>query len=379
MTKVYSADLTKANASEMTAQLQQTSNSSAQVLSQLNSFINGSKSVLTGDGYDAVRAKLSVYADAVSKQKQICDNLLNNVKAANNIMITFMEGYTYLDDSLIPDIERSIADVRSYIAYLETYDEKKQSTIGSAAEIAHWKAILADLEKKLAKLKQLAPTDASSFALLDEVAADMMNFAQAIYELKLPQYDGTIPDDENSEEFKELLAHYGLGGQPVFYYQKGWYDENGKLHRWKSSWGKSIAGSGCGPTSMAAVLATLLGDKSITPATVANTMKYNDNVGGTYVFNSCRKYGLDCTSKEGLGRNKMNNFLSNGGKMIVAVNNGGHYIAVLGINNDKNPPTYIVCDPNNPKKTEWTYKEIATGHTMVFHIAPKGKNVKAIM
>ena len=189
MTKVYSADLTNANSSAMTSQLQETSNSSAKILAQLNSFIGGSKSVLTGDGYDAVRAKFSVYADAVSKQKQICDNLLNNVKAANNIMIAFMEGYSYLDDSLIPDIEASIADVRSFIAYLESYDEEKKSTIGSAAEIAHWKAILADLEKKLAKLKQLAPTDASSFALLDDVSADMMNFAQAIYELKLPQYD----------------------------------------------------------------------------------------------------------------------------------------------------------------------------------------------
>ena len=27
-------------------------------------------------------------------------------------------------------------------------------------------------------------------------------------------------------------------------------------------------------------------------------------------------------------------------------------------------------------KPEWTYNQIAAGHTMVFHIAPKGKKVK---
>lgn len=376
MTKVYSADLSNANSSSMITQLEETSSSSSTVLSQLNSFIGESSSILMGNGYDAVRSKLSVYADAINKQKTICDNLSNNVKAANNVMLTFMDGYSYLDDAYIQDIEYSIEDVKSFLSWLRSYSEEKKARNGTDAEIAHWEGIQAELERKLDKLRKLDPTDKSSFAMLDTVSEDMMNFAQAIYELKLPNYDGTVPEDQNSAEFKELLNHVGMGGQPVFYYQKGWYDENGKLHSWKSSWGKPISSSGCGPTSMAAVLATLLGDKSITPATIANTMGYNDNIGGTYVFNSCKRYGLDYEYHIGLGRNNMNTFLSNGGKMIVAVNGGNHYISILGINNDKQPPTYIVCDPNNPNKREWTYNQIAAGHTMVFHIAPKGKKVK---
>ena len=216
----------------------------------------------------------------------------------------------------------------------------------------------------------------SRFSLLDPVSEDMMSFAKAIYELKLPNYDGTIPDDQNSAEFKELLNHVGMGGEPVFYYQGGWYDEQGNLHRWQTSWGKSIASSGCGPTSMAAILATLLGDKSITPSTIANTMKYNDNVGGKYAFDSCKRYDLNCTSSIGLNKN-MKTFVQNGGKMIVAVNYGGHYIAVLGY--DEKTNKYIVCDPNNPKKTRWTYNEIAATHTMVIHVAPKGKTVNECM
>ncbi len=386
MTKVYSADLVSANSGAMISQLEATSNSTAETVSKINNFISGSQGVLSGPGYDAVRAKMGVYADALNKQKTICDNLSNNVRAANNIMITFMDGYSYLDNSLIPDIENSIEDIKSFIGWLESYTTvtttdpatgkttTTQKRNGTDAEIAEWKGILAELERKLEKLKQLDPTDSSAFALLSDVTDDIRNFAKALYELKLPSYKGKTPDDQNSAEFKELLGDMGIANKPVFYCQKGWYDAEGKLHRWKTSWGKSIASSGCGPTSMASVLATMLGDTSITPSTIANMMNYNDNIGGTYVSKACNKYGLDYDYHIGLGKNKMNNFLSNGGKMIVAVNNGGHYIAVLGY--DKNTGKYTVCDPNNPKKRTWTYNEIATGHTMVFHIAPKGKKVQ---
>ena len=174
------------------------------------------------------------------------------------------------------------------------------------------------------------------------------------------------------------LQHTVVNGQPVYYNQNGYYDENGNWTKWKSSWGKDIASSGCGPTSMAAVLATMFGDTSITPSTVANMMNYDDNVGGTYVKKVADAYHLDQTHQIGLDKNKMDTFLRNNGKMIVAVNNGGHYISVLGINDSTNPPTYIVCDPNdsNTATKTWTYNDIAAGHTMVFHIAPQGKTVE---
>lgn len=386
MTKVYSSDLTAANSSAMISQLDSTANSSSEAASKINSFISGSQNILMGQGYDAVRTKLGVYADALNKQQIICNNLSNNVRAANNVMLTFMEGYTFLDNAYIKDIENSIEDIESFLSWLESYsnvtttDANGNTTTtsvrnGSDAEIAKWRGIKVELEHKLEKLKQLDPTDQSAFALLDAVTSDIRSFAKALSELRLPNYDGTIPEDPNSAEFKDILNEIGMGNKPVFYCQKGWYDENGNLHRWKTSWGKSIASSGCGPTSMAACLATMLGDKSITPSTIADMMKYDDNIGGRYVGIACSKYGLDYDYHIGLGKNEMNNLLNNGGKMIVAVNNGGHYVAVLGVNNSKNPPTYIVCDPNNPQKREWTYNELSVGHTMVFHIAPKGKTV----
>ena len=185
----------------------------------------------------------------------------------------------------------------------------------------------------------------------------------------------------------ETVANVGDGatlqtlehkGQLVYYSQRGYYDQNGQFHRWQSSWGKDIASSGCGPTSMAACLTNMLNDPSITPSTIANMLNYDDNVGGNYVKKAADHYGLDQTHQIGLDKEKMNNFLRNNGKMIVAVNNGGHYVAVVGIDDSSNPPKYIVNDPNDSdgKMKTWTYSQLSTGHTMVFHIAPKGKTVE---
>ena len=180
--------------------------------------------------------------------------------------------------------------------------------------------------------------------------------------------------DATTGKLVTLGSIKGNNGKIIYYNQKGYYDENGNFHQWESSWGKDIASSGCGPTSMAACLANMLGDPSITPSTIANMMNYDDNIGGNYVIKTCQHYNLDQTHNIGLDKGKMDTFLSNGGTMIVAVNNGGHYISVLGINNDG---SYIVCDPNNANTAQkrWTYNDISAGHTMVFHIAPPGKTV----
>jgi hypothetical protein len=173
------------------------------------------------------------------------------------------------------------------------------------------------------------------------------------------------------------LSSMQYNGQLVYYSQRGYYDASGQFHRWQSSWGKDIASAGCGPTSMAACLANMLHDPSITPTTIANMLNYDDNVGGTYVRKAAEYYGLDQTHTIGLDKTKMNNFLRNDGKMIVAVNGGGHYVAVVGIDDSSNPPKYIVNDPNDhdAKLKTWTYYQLAADHTMVFHIAPKGKTV----
>ena len=101
-------------------------------------------------------------------------------------------------------------------------------------------------------------------------------------------------------------------------------------------------------------------------------MKYDENVGGSFIVRIAKERGLDMDYHIGSNQQKMDNHLANGGTMIVAVNGGGHYIAVLG--KDPVSGNYIVCDPNSDKRS-WSYNEIFSNHTMVFHIAPQGKSV----
>jgi hypothetical protein len=107
-------------------------------------------------------------------------------------------------------------------------------------------------------------------------------------------------------------------------------------------------------------------------------MKYDENIGGNFVAPTCQKYGLDQSCNVHLTPENVETFLRNNGKIMIAINEGGHYIAVLGMNNNTNPPTYIVCDPidrNTATKT-WKWGDITSQHTMSFFIAPPGKTVQ---
>ena len=179
-------------------------------------------------------------------------------------------------------------------------------------------------------------------------------------------------------EASTLQSYQGGSGEPVYYYQKGYFDENGNLHEWPTTWTKSIADSGCGPTSLASVLATMLGDKSITPSTIADTMVHADsNTGGRFIAPNCKRYGLDSSPYYYMNKDNVNTFLRNNGKLVVSINDGKHYIAVLGINDSTNPPTYVVCDPNvrDTATRTWKWEDITNMNTMCFYIAPPGRTV----
>ena len=182
-------------------------------------------------------------------------------------------------------------------------------------------------------------------------------------------------DDSGAVEASNLKSTT-YNGEPVYYYQKGYFDEQGNLHEWPTTWGKTIASSGCGPTSMASILATLFGDKSITPSTIANEMDYDENIGMNFVPPACKKYGLDYSGSPHLSHENVDTFLQNNGKIMVAVNGGGHYIALLGVNKSTDPPTYIVCDPikKDSATRVWKWNDFAA-HTQTMFIAPPGKTV----
>ena len=133
--------------------------------------------------------------------------------------------------------------------------------------IAQSKTKITNLSGNLTTIKNYLTETSSTYQKGDQAAAD--NLASV-------GNDATLTTLEHK-------------GQLIYYSQRGYYDEQGQFHKWESNWGKDIASSGCGPTSMAACLANMLNDPSITPTTIANLMNYDDNVGGNYVQKAAEK------------------------------------------------------------------------------------------
>ncbi len=377
-------------------------NSATSLKSQINNLITSN--AISAPSWELVKNRLGDYSELCDLRIKSAQLLEEAYQDALKMIKEYVDPDEYLDDGEIPEYEEKIAKDEKEVSELEaenaslaqvqcetiTCDDGKGNQTSCGEDCSKRDAAQAKIKENNARIETLNAEITKFKAFVEKLKglADIMTKAndkiqtavgeiEKMYGSKIDEISPVnveeLSKNEGTAEASTLAAQMGTAGTPVFYNQKGYIDANGQLHQWKSNWGKSIASSGCGPTSLASCLATMTGDTSITPSSIADTMKYNENIGGSFISRITKERGLDMDYHIGLSRSAMDNHLSNGGTMIVAINQGGHYIAVLG--KDQASGQYIVCDPNNSKKTLWSYNEIATGHTMVFHIAPQGKTI----
>jgi hypothetical protein len=144
---------------------------------------------------------------------------------------------------------------------------------------------------------------------------------------------------------------------PVVYY-------NQADSRWGGiAYGRTgtIARSGCGPTALAIVVASLA-DRSITPVEVAKWSADNDHYAegsGSYrslITEGGAHYGLKVTGL-GLDAEKVVDSLKQG-KLVVAImakghfTNGGHFIVLRGVMSDGG---ILAADPASVKRSNQTW------------------------
>lgn len=142
------------------------------------------------------------------------------------------------------------------------------------------------------------------------------------------------------------------------------------LLQYDSRWGYGLYGddvmaiNGCGPTSLAMIIAGLTGRNDITPydvATYSYENGYYDGVTSWLLFTrGVRHYGI-VGSELSLSKSKMINELENGHPIICSMGKGdftttGHIVAIVGIRDGK----FIINDPNSKKRsnTLWSYERI---------------------
>ena len=377
-------------------------NSATNLKNQINDLINSN--AISAPSWDLVKDRLGDYSELCDLRIKSAQMLEDAYEEALKLIQDYVQPDEYLDDGEIPEYEQKVANDEQQVQQLEqenaqlaqvqcqsipcsdgngscgedcsARDAAQAKIKANEAKIAELQAEIAKFKAFIEKLEGLAEIMNKANDIVQEAVNKMQDMygskVDEISPVKIEELDQKAGQELGVEATQLAATKTGAAGQPVFYSQKGYIDANGQYHTWESRWGKSISSSGCGPTSLAACLATMTGDTSITPASIADTMKYDENVGGSFIVRIAKERGLDMDYHIGSNQQKMDNHLANGGTMIVAVNGGGHYIAVLG--KDPVSGNYIVCDPNSDKRS-WSYNEIFSNHTMVFHIAPQGKSV----
>ena len=145
-----------------------------------------------------------------------------------------------------------------------------------------------------------------------------------------------------------------------------------RLFQWDERWGygdygtSNVAISGCGPTSLAMVVAALKKDNSVTPYEIAKLAEekgyYVENSGTTWdlIREGAKDYGLKVNELP-LSESSMKNALNNGHYIILNLRKGdftinGHYIVVTGVEDGK----FKVNDPNSLLRSNmlWEFNRI---------------------
>ena len=228
MAIVYKSDLLSTELSEYFNKLEISNNKIASVI---DGFNGTSQSLLTGNGYDAIRIRLEFYADALRKAATLCGLFSNNVTAAQHQLANYMEDIDILDDSRIGETKSKLDAAKADLAYLESYyrttwtDSEGNShecweRVGTDEQIAACKEAIAYLDHLLEKLMGLAGADDGAFSLLSDISNDINSLDRAINGVEILSFTSSSLDaflqtgnlekwtDEERRMVEELMANW---------------------------------------------------------------------------------------------------------------------------------------------------------------------------
>ena len=192
---------------------------------------------------------------------------------------------------------------------------------------------------------------------------------------------------DNKENIPEVLLEMLSRNSDMTDYVLGYTENKGKvfsdnignvtkgeyplLLQYDKRWGYGMYGdsviaiSGCGPTSMAMVIAGLTGKNNITPYDIAEyayNNGYCESVGTSWsFFTEGVKYYNIIGTEVPLSKSRMIEELKSGHPIICSMKKGdftttGHLIAIVGVKDGK----FIVNDPNSPERSKklWSYERL---------------------
>lgn len=189
MAVVFSSDLSGGSISSVVSMLENEAADAQNLINSINSFIEGTKSSLTGKGYDMARQKMAMYTQDLKVRKQIAMDLANAISQGASSLLGYMEEFSKLDDSEILELENEIRKLDCNIANARATlrkivlnsDEDDDKSIGYyRRQISYWENAKKELDRKLEKLIGLAAADGAAFAGVESVGDQVAQYGASI-------------------------------------------------------------------------------------------------------------------------------------------------------------------------------------------------------
>lgn len=153
------------------------------LIEAINSLITETADDLQSPSYELVRTKLANYITILTERKNIILSLQDTIPASTKRMETFMEEYTYLDDSKLPNVNSRIIELENYISSETTKynngaynDSTGKATCTLDSLIASYKTELEEKKKLKDKLTQLPSIDYATFSPINEIKTEISKY-----------------------------------------------------------------------------------------------------------------------------------------------------------------------------------------------------------
>lgn len=175
------------------------------LIENVNQFISviSLKTSLSGPGYDSIKNKLTEYIMLINKRKDTALALEGAIITALNKMNGYIEGYSELDDSDIPELEAKIAELESRL--WKTYTTSTGVEIRTKNHAVE--AVIIATKKMIEKLKQLQPTDGAAYQNITNVESFIQSFKSSISSLESIDVSNLeIPNNEKPPQVSVSLG-----------------------------------------------------------------------------------------------------------------------------------------------------------------------------
>ena len=185
MAVLYKSDLEASNSQVASFSLESEVRSINSMINAINTFISESETKLIGKSWDLVRTKLTDYVNALELGSKIAMTLGDNIRKADNSLMSYMENYSIISTDYLDDLLENRARCERHITQLESMLSLIYSKEGSLPDgnetglrtsIRYYKNKLLEINDFIEKIEGLNIADKEAMGQIADSVSDTANY-----------------------------------------------------------------------------------------------------------------------------------------------------------------------------------------------------------